>query len=46
MQQILNQQVSKPYYKMLQSHGKQDKQYWKKITTEFIKQKHNADTSR
>ena len=33
-------------YKTLQKHGEQDKQYWKEITIEFIKQKHNANISR
>ena len=35
-----------PHYKSLQWNGKQDKQYWKKIAVEFIKQKHNTDISR
>ena len=34
------------HYKSLQQNGKQDEQYWKEITAEFIKQNHNADTSR
>ena len=26
-----------PHYKSLQQNGKQDKQYWKEITAEFVK---------
>ena len=35
-----------PYYKSIQSQGEQDKQYWKEIAVEFLKKKHNADTTR
>ena len=35
-----------PQYKTLQQNSEQNQQYWKKIAAEFIKQKHNANTSR
>ena len=35
-----------PQYKTLQQNGRQNKQYWKEIAVEFIKQKHNANMSR
>ena len=35
-----------PHYKTLRWNSEQDKQYWKEIAAEFIKQKHNADMSR
>ena len=35
-----------PHYKSLQPKGEQNKQYWNKITVEFLKQKHNVDTIR
>ena len=34
------------YYKSLQPNRKQDMQYWNEITIKFLKQKHNADTTR
>ena len=37
---------SRQYYKSIQPQGEQDKQYWNKITIEFLKQKHNADVLR
>ena len=35
-----------PHYKSIQPQGEQNKQYWNKITVEFLKQKHNADALR
>ena len=35
-----------PYYKSLWLKGKQDEQYWNKITVEFLKQKHNVNTTK
>jgi len=35
-----------PHYKSLQSNKEQDKQYWKEVAIKFLKQKHNADTTR
>ena len=35
-----------PQYKTLQWNSKQNKQYWKEIAAEFIKQKHNTNMSR
>jgi len=35
-----------PQYKTLQRNSEQNEQYWKEIAIKFIKQKHNADTSR
>ena len=33
------------HYKTIQQDGEKNIQYWKEITTEFIKQKHNLHTS-
>ena len=35
-----------PHYKSLQPQGKQDEQYWNKITVTFLEKKYNADTTR
>ena len=35
-----------PYYKSLQPNREKDKQYWKEIAIEFLKQKHNADITK
>ena len=35
-----------PQYKFLQYQGEQDKQYWNEIAVEFLKKKHNTDTTR
>ena len=37
---------SPPHYKTLQQNSEQNEQYWKEITIEFIKQKHNTNMSR
>jgi len=33
------------HYKTIQQNEEKDIQYWKEIIAEFIKQKHNSDTS-
>ena len=35
-----------PHYKSPWPQGEQDKQYWNKIAIEFLKKKHNTDTTR
>ena len=35
-----------PYYKSIWPQREQDKQYWKEIAIEFLKEKHNVDTTR
>ena len=35
-----------PHYKFLWPQGEQDEQYWNEITVEFLKKKHNMDTTR
>ena len=35
-----------PHYKSLRQQGEQDKQYWNEVTVEFLKEKHNTDTTR
>ena len=34
------------HYKFFQSNREQNKQYWKGVAIEFLKQKHNANTTR
>ena len=35
-----------PYYKSIWPQGEQDEQYWNEIAVKFLKQKHNANTTR
>ena len=35
-----------PHYKFFQPNREQDKQYWKEVAIEFLKQKHNVDITR
>ena len=37
--------LSLSYYKAIWQNGEKDIQYWKEFIAEFIKQKHNSDTS-
>ena len=37
--------IPPPHYKIIWWNRERDKQYWKEIAAEFIKQKHNSDTS-
>ena len=34
------------HYKSIQPQGEQNKQYWNKLAIEFLKRKHNANTTR
>ena len=35
-----------PHYKSIWPQGEQDEQYWNEVGIEFLKIKHNADTTR